>query len=58
MQVGKYKGSTSLNILGFQDSPAIWIENCIVLNKVPIFSVSVAFPSVAENHTMYFPASY
>lgn len=58
MQLGKYKGSTSLNILGFQDSPAIWIENGIVLNKVPIFSVSVSSPSVAENHTMYFPASY
>lgn len=58
MQSGKYKGSTILNVLGFQDSPAIWIENCIVLDKVPIFNFSVSFPSVVESHTMSFPVSY
>lgn len=58
MHLGKYKGLTNLTILGFQGSPATWTENCIVSDKVPIFNFSVSFPSVAESHTMYFPASY
>lgn len=55
---GKVQGSTNLNLLHFQDSSAIWIENCMVLDKVPIFNFSVFFSFAAENHTMYFPANY
>lgn len=58
ISVGKVQGSTNLNLLHFQDSSAIWIENCMVLDKVLIFNFSVSFSFTAENHTMYFPACY
>lgn len=58
MQSRKYKGLINLDILCFQDSPAIWIENCIVLDKVHTFNFSLSSPSVAKSHTMYLPTSY